>query len=155
MRRKRERDVGANASVAGSTPLPLNEAVSGFPSPVMLRLPARAPEAVGVKTIPIVHPVLGFRVVPQVFAEIRKSPLTVGAPKVVCAVPVFETVMFWTELVAFTLIAPKFANNGVRTIAPPGVALPFSATVACPPAILPKTVKVALRSPIAAGAKRT
>ena len=61
---------GERASVAGEVPAPLREAVWVPASSVMLKVPLRAPDAVGVKAIATVHPVLGPRVDPQVFAII-------------------------------------------------------------------------------------
>ena len=86
--------VGDNASVAGDTPVPRSEPVSGVPSPVIEKLPLRAPDAVGLKTMETVQPVLTASVAPQVFAAIAKSPVTVAAPRATLVPPVFETVMF-------------------------------------------------------------
>src|ERR1700733_5498602 len=61
---------GARASVAGEVPFPLREAVWVPTSSVILKLPPRTPDAVGVKVIETVHPVLGPRLAPQVFAAI-------------------------------------------------------------------------------------
>ena len=55
--------------------------------------------------------------------------------------------------------SPSLSRSGGRAESArsslPASPLPLSATVACPPATLPKIVIVALRSPVAAGAKRT
>jgi hypothetical protein len=70
---------GERASVAGEVPTPLKEAVWVPTSSVILKVPLRVPDAVGVKAIAMVHPVLGPRVGPHVFAVIEKSePLMVG-----------------------------------------------------------------------------
>jgi hypothetical protein len=135
--------------------LPLKKAVSVSLPLVIVKLPVREPEAVGAKTITTVQPVLAASVSPHVFAEILKSPVTAAAPRLTDALPVFEIVMFCTALVALTVVAGKLAVTGVSTTAPAAVAVPLSATVAWPPATLPKIVIVALRLPVATGMNLT
>jgi hypothetical protein len=96
----------------------------------ILKVPLRAPEAVGVNAIEIVQPTLGPRLDPQVFAVISKSaPVTVGVWSVIAAAPVFEIVMFCAELVALIVVEGNERAIGFRTMAPGGVPVPESVAV--------------------------
>src|SRR5665213_2130117 len=100
----------------------------------MVNVPVRVPEAVGVKVMATVQPVLGGSEVPQVLAEILKSaPATVGVCTVVAVPPVLEMVMFCAELVALTRVVSKVRVMGSRMTAAGGVPVPVSEAVACPP----------------------
>jgi hypothetical protein len=104
---------GASESVATVTPVPLSEAVCVPTESVMLRLPVHTPRAVGAKSIATVHPVLAASVVPHVFAEMAKFPVTTGVPRVAATPPVFEIVTFWGALTAPTVVWPKLTGDGV------------------------------------------
>src|ERR1700745_1285023 len=107
----------------------------------MEKVPLRLPEAVGVKAIATVQPVLGLRLDPQVFAVILKSaPMTDGVCNPIALPPVFEIVMFCTGLVAPIVVEGKVSRMGLRTIAAATLPVPDSAAVACPPATFPYTV---------------
>ena len=95
---------GASASVAGSTPTPVSDAVCVPTLSVMLKLPVRVPEAVGRNSTETVHPTLDASVVPQVFAERMKSPVATGVCKLAVTPPVLEIVIFCAVLVAPTLV---------------------------------------------------
>ena len=72
------RDWAEMASVAGAVPVPESEAV-WVPAPsVIVKVLVRVPEAVGVKVMDTVQPVLGRRVEAQVLAAMWKSPAVVG-----------------------------------------------------------------------------
>ncbi len=64
--------------MAGAVPVPESEAVWVPASSVMVKVPVRVPEAVGVKVMDTVQPVLGARVEAQVLAAMWKSPVMVG-----------------------------------------------------------------------------
>lgn len=98
-------EVEERASVAGSVPVPLSEAVWVPAELGIVKLPVCVPETVGLKAMETVQPVLAARVTPQVFAVMAKSPVTEAVPSVAGVPPVFDTVMFWTALVEPTVVA--------------------------------------------------
>ena len=64
--------------------------------------------------------------------------------------------MFWGGVVATPIwLDPKFIEVGRRTIAPPGMPVPVSGTVTCPPATFTYMVRVAARAPVAVGVNVT
>ena len=129
---------GDRASVAGDVPVPLSDAVWVPASSVMVKVPLRAPEAVGVKATETVQPVLGPRLVPQVFAVILKSvPVTEGVWSARVVPPVFEIVMFCVGLVALIVVEGKARAMGFRTMAAAAPPVPKSVAVAWPPETFP------------------
>jgi hypothetical protein len=88
------RERGASTSVATTTPVPLSEAVCVPVESVMLNVPVRVPEEVGTNVIATVQLTCGAKLVPQVFAEILKSPVTAGICSVSFAPTVLEMVIF-------------------------------------------------------------
>ena len=122
---------GERASVAGEVPIPPSNAVWVPASSVMLNVPLRAPEAVGVNAIETVQPTPAPRLDPHVFAVILKSaPMTNGVWSPRAVPPVFEIAIFCTGLVALIVVAGKARVMGVRTIAAAGLPVPESAAVA-------------------------
>jgi hypothetical protein len=75
-------DACESASVAGDVPVPMSDAVWVPASSVMVKLPVRVPEAVGVKAIETVQPELASSVAAQVFAVRVKSPVIDGGWRV-------------------------------------------------------------------------
>ena len=128
---------GASPSVAGAVPVPRSVAVCVPAESVMRKLPLRVPDAVGTNTIDTVHPPCVARLLPQLFAEIWKSPVTAAAPSAVVVPPRFETVIFCTALVAPIVVGPNTTLSGSSTIAASAVPVPLKLAVACPPATLP------------------
>ena len=107
------RDWADRASVAGAVPVPMSEAV-WVPAPsVIVKVLVRVPEAVGVKVMDTVQPVLGGRVEAQVLAAMWKSPVMVGVWRVSGFALVFEMVMFCAAAVALTVVAGKVGASGV------------------------------------------
>jgi hypothetical protein len=103
----------------------------------MLKLPVRVAEAVGTNSTATVHPTPLASVVPQVFAEIAKSPVTTGVCSVAVTPPVFEIVIFCAALAAPTFVPEYVTVIGLNTIAAAAKPVPLTAAVACPPATLP------------------
>ena len=121
---------GERASVAGDTPIPVSEAVC-VPAPsVIEKVPPRAPDVVGINAMETVHPTLGPRLEPQVFAVNLKSPVTVGVCRVIVFVLVFEIVMFCDALVALINVEEKLSCAGMRMMALDALPLPVSIAVA-------------------------
>ena len=148
--------LGLTVSVAGASPMPVRVAVCVPVSSVMEKIPERWPEAVGVKANATVQPKLGARLAAQVFATIEKSPVAAGTCRFTATPPVLEMVTFCGGVVVTPIwLDPKFIEVGRRTIAPPGMPVPVSGTVTCPPATLRKMVKVAERVPVAVGVNVT
>lgn len=124
-------------SVAGAVPVPVSEAVWVPAASVRVKVPVRGPEAVGVKAIETVQPVLGASVGPQVLAVRWKSPVAEGVCRAAGGPPVLEMVMFWAGVVALMVVDGKVRVRGLRTMAAAGEAVPVSVTVAWPPGTLP------------------
>jgi hypothetical protein len=100
-------------------------------SSLIVSVPLRLPDAVGVNTIATVQPVLGPRLVPQVFAVILKSvPETDGVCNATELPLVFEIVMFCTALVALIVVEGNARETGSRTMAAAGLPMPESDAVA-------------------------
>ena len=118
---------GASASVAGSTAVPLSEAVCVPALSATLKLPGRVPGAVGWNVTDTVHPEPAPSVDPQVSAVIVKSPVTTGVCKVAATPPVFEIVIFCAALTDPTFVAEYVTVVGVNTIAAPAAPTPASA----------------------------
>ncbi len=95
--------------------MPLSPAVCVPASVAMVKVPVRAPDAVGVNTMETVHPVCAARVVPQVFVRTVKSPVMDAAPRPPLPVPVLLIVMFCTGLVEPIVVDPKLSVVGVST----------------------------------------
>ena len=95
---------GASASVAGSKPTPLSDAVCVPALSAMLKLPVRVPPAVGWNATDTVQPDEAPSVAPQVFAVIAKSPVTAGVCRLAVTPPVLDTVIFWAALDDPTLV---------------------------------------------------
>ena len=142
---------GARASVAGSTPSPVNEVVCVPALSVTVSVPVRVPEAVGANAMPNVHPTFAASVAPHVFAVIVKSPLTTGTPNVADTPPALEIVTNCAALVEPTFVPEKLSVIGVNTIAAGGAPTPVNAAVACPPTTFPYTVNTPARVPVAVG----
>jgi len=103
----------------------------------MLKLRVRVPEAVGTNSTDTVQPTPAASVVPHVFAEIKKSPVTTGVCRVAVTPPVSETAIFCAALADPTFVPKYVTAIGLNTIAAAAAPVPLSATVACPPATLP------------------
>ena len=130
----------------------MSDAVCVPESSVMVNVPLRVPEAVGVKVIATVQPVLGPRLGPQVLAVILKSPpATDDVRSATGAALVFEIVTFCAGLVALIVVEGNIRFNGFRTIDAAGLPVPESGAVACPPGTFPKTVNKPLRLPVTVG----
>ena len=147
---------GDRPSVAAEAPVPFKAAVCVPAESVSEKTPLRRPDAVGVNTIATVHPVDSASVVPQVLAEIAKSPDTTGVCSVAGTPPVLDTVTFSAGLLAEpSVTVPKFALLGLSTMAAGRLPVPLSAAVACKsrllPGVLPATVKIPDRDPPAPG----
>src|ERR1700733_5897666 len=99
----------------------------------MEKMPPRVPETVGINAMETVQPTPGPRLAPQVLAVSLKSPVMDGVCRAIVLAPVFEIVMFCKALVALIAVEGKVRATGRRTMAPAALALPESATVACPP----------------------
>ncbi len=128
--------VGLIVSVAGAIPTPARVAVCVPTSSVIEKIPVRWPETVGVKARATVHPKFGARLAEHVLATMAKSPVAVGTCKLTATPPVLEIVRFWGGVVATPIgLDPKFIEAGSKTIAPPGMPVPVSGTVTCPPEI--------------------
>ena len=106
-------------------------------SSVRVKVPVRGPEAVGVKAIETVQPVLAASVGAQVLAVRWKSPVRVGVWRVAGEAPVLEMVMFCAGVVALTLVDGKVRVRGLRTMAAAGEAVPVRVAVAWPRLPLP------------------
>jgi hypothetical protein len=130
-------DAGVTASVAGSRPTPLREAVCVPALSVTLKAPFRVPDAVGWNATDTVHPTPAASAAPQVLNEIVKSPVTTGVCSAAVTPPVFEMVKFCAALTEPTLVPEYVTEIGLNTIAAAGAPTPLNAAVACPPATLP------------------
>ena len=107
-------------------------------SSLIVKVPPRLPDAVGVNTIATVQPVLEPRVVLQVSAVILKSvPVTDGVCNATELPLVFEIVIFCAGLVALIVVEGNVRATGSRTIGAAGLPMPVSGAVACPPETFP------------------
>ena len=121
---------GERASVAGELPVPVSNAV-WVPAPsVMVKVPLRTPEAVGINAMETAQPTLGPRLEAHVLATSLKSPVIEGACKAMALALVFEIVMSCNALVALITVEGNVSMPGARTIAAAALALPESGAVA-------------------------
>jgi len=79
----------------------------------------------------------------------------VGVCRLTGAAPMFATVMYCTGVVCPMRSEPKLIRSGVSTTVLPGAPVPVIAAVRTPPCTFAATVRVALRGPVARGAKTT
>jgi hypothetical protein len=112
--------VGVNVLVGGSVPVPFKVILCGVSAALsaMLTLPVRAPPAVGVKLMVMLHDCPAFNVAPEHVSLVRaKSPLSVTELIINGLAPVLVTAMVCGPLVVPTSCGPKVSVAGFRLTA--------------------------------------
>jgi hypothetical protein len=139
------------------SPIPVRDAVCGLPEALSetLRLPLRAPLAVGVKLTVIPQFAPPARLVPHVFVWL-KSPLADTLKMLSAMEPVFVRVACWEALDEPTLVPGKLKEEGNSEALAPGVRpVPVSDAACELPEASSLTVSVPFRAPPAVGVKVT
>ena len=117
------------------------------------------PVAEGVNVTDIEQFAPGERVLPQVFAEIAKSPALLPVmPALVsdnALPPVLVRVTLWGMVVAPTVWLPKLSAVGLKLAAGPVTPLPERGTPCGEPGALSTNCRLALRVPVAEGVNVT
>ncbi len=150
--------LGVSVTLAASpVPLRLAVCVSGLSGPPMLSLtlncPFLVPTAEGVKVTLIVQLLLGARLVPQVVADIAKSPAV--AITIWFTASVAIKVNVFAALVVLTNCVPKLIAAGVRCTPPSAVPVPVKFAVCGLSLALSLTTTCPVLVPVVVGAKVT
>lgn len=138
-------------------PVPLSGTDCGFPGALSVKVkePFRTPAAVGVNFTLTVQLRPALRVLPQVLAEMEKSPVIPMLFMFSVALPVFVTVTVFAALVVFTSRNEKVSEVGEKLTcgAPPETPVPDNPAVCWPPGASSVTVSVPFCWPVAVGVK--
>jgi hypothetical protein len=124
--------------VVGAVPVPVRLTVCGLPEAlsVMLKVPVRVPEAVGVKVMLMVQLAPAATELPQLSVS-AKSPLGEILVIVRAALPVLDSITVCAALVVPTVWLAKVSEEAERLTAGAGFELPknsvISGAVAAPP----------------------
>jgi hypothetical protein len=141
--------------------VPETETCCGLPASLSVKVSVavRVPEAVGLKSMPMVQVEEAARLDPQLFCEIKKSPAFVPVNAMLlmltAELPVLVSVTDFAPLVFPTATAPHVTEVGETETLPVGFAEPVPEREVESDVELLVMVKVAEREPVAAGEKVT